>query len=131
MPDAAAVLFYALVAAGCIIAAALLVAVHQRSRTPSDPGPDTTARLPYGPIVVRVRRDRISLVDVDTDTILASTSWLIRAGNLVNLTQDGDRFTVTVAEDDGEDTPRRPVLEWIRPALREELDEIEGDHRHV
>ncbi|ORV13552.1 hypothetical protein AWB94_04845 [Mycolicibacterium canariasense] len=100
---------------------------------PKPPTPEPSPieqRLPYGNVGIRATHDRVAIVDYDTNTVLASTSWRIRPESVVQLTQTGRVYAVTVADDDNENTPRRTVLQYIRPALPgEELDEIqEGDH---
>lgn len=77
--------------------------------------------LPHGAIGLRSERTRISIVDLSTNTVLASVDWIPLTNNAIRLTQAGDRYVVTVTDDpDDPDDPGTPILAWTRPSREHE-----------
>ena len=75
----------------------------------------------HGPVGLRSERTRLSIVDLSTNTVLASIDWIPRPGNLIRLTQSGDRYVVTVADADDPDDPGTSILAWTpRPSSAHE-----------
>lgn len=74
--------------------------------------------MPHGTIGLRTWPTKLAIVDLATNTVLASVDWIPRSGDFVKLSQSGPRFVVSVRSDP--DDPDIPILSWTRPPAEPE-----------